>query len=77
MLSKTPQTSSRTSFMPSIVSALSYLDTSVVNGVSKQRTLNVTNTVNTSGVSVMHVAVLDGGSFNDTPETLASVPGIV
>lgn len=55
----------------------SYLDTSVVNGVSKQRTLNVTNTVNTSGVSVMHVAVLDGGSFNDTPETLASVPGIV
>ena len=55
----------------------SYLDTSIVNGLSKQRTLNVTNTVNTSGVSVMHVAVVDGGSFDDTPETLASVPGIV
>lgn len=54
----------------------SYLDTSIVSGVSKQRTLNVTNTVNSSGVSVMHVAVVDGGSFNDTPQTLASIPGI-
>jgi len=55
----------------------SYLDTSITNGVSKQRTLNVTNTVNTSGVSVMHVAVVDGGSFDDTPQTLASISGIV
>ena len=55
----------------------SYLDTSVVNGVSKQRTLNVTNTVNSSGVSVMHVAVADSGSFTDTPQTLADVTGIV
>ena len=66
-------------FVPSDVNigTESYLDTSIVNGVSKQRTLNVTNTVNTSGVSVMHVAVVDGGSFTDTPETLASVPGIM
>lgn len=55
----------------------SYLDTSVDNGVSKQRTLNVTNTVNSSGVSVMHVAVVDGGSFDDAPQTLANVPGII
>lgn len=55
----------------------SYLDTSIVNGLSKQRTLNVTNTVNTSGVSVMHVAVVDGDSFTDTPQTLSSVLGIV
>lgn len=66
-------------FVPSEVNigTESYLDTSVINGVSKQRTLNVTYTVNTSGVSVMHVAVPDGGSFTDTPQTLASVPGIM
>jgi hypothetical protein len=55
----------------------SYLDTSVSSGLSKQRTVNVTNTVNSGGVSVMHVAVADGGLFNDTPETLSSVPGII
>lgn len=55
----------------------SYLDTSVSNGVSKQRTFNVTYTVNSSGVSVMHVNVADGGSFTDTPQTLADVTGIV
>jgi hypothetical protein len=55
----------------------SYLDTSVSSGLSKQRTVNVTNTVNSGGVSVMHVAVADGGTFNDTPETLLSVPGII
>jgi hypothetical protein len=55
----------------------SYLDTSVSSGLSKQRTVNVTNTVNSGGVSVMHVAVADGEIFNDTPETLLSVPGII
>jgi hypothetical protein len=55
----------------------SYLDTSVSSGLSKQRTVNVTNTVNSGGVSVMHVAVADGGIFNDTEETLSSVPGII
>jgi hypothetical protein len=55
----------------------SYLDTSVSSGLSKQRTVNVTNTVNSGGVSVMHVAVADGGLFNDTPETLSNVPGII
>jgi len=55
----------------------SYLDTSVSSGLSKQRTVNVTNTVNSGGVSVMHVAVADGMYFNDTPETLSSVPGII
>lgn len=55
----------------------SYLDTSVSNGLSKQRTVNVTNTVNDGGVSVMHVAVADGEFFDDTAETLSSVPGII
>jgi hypothetical protein len=55
----------------------SYLDTSVSSGLSKQRTVNVTNTVNSGGVSVMHVAVADGGSFSDTPETLLNVAGII
>jgi hypothetical protein len=55
----------------------SYLDTSISNGLSKQRTVNVTHTVNSGGVSVMHVAVADGGSFTDTPETLLNVPGIL
>jgi hypothetical protein len=54
-----------------------YLDTSVSNGLSKQRTFNVVNTVNSGGVSVMHVALNDGMYFNDTPETLLNVPGIV
>jgi hypothetical protein len=55
----------------------SYLDTSVSSGLSKQRTVNVTNTVNSGGVSVMHVAVADGVFFNDTPETLLNVAGII
>ena len=55
----------------------SYLDTSVSSGLSKQRTVNVTNTVNSGGVSVMHVAVADGAGFDDTAETLSSVPGII
>lgn len=55
----------------------SYLDTSVSSGLSKQRTVNVTNTVNSGGVSVMHVAVADGGFFNDSPETLLNVAGII
>jgi hypothetical protein len=55
----------------------SYLDTSVSNGLSKQRTVNVTYTVNSSGVSVMHVAVADGEFFDDSAETLSSVPGII
>jgi hypothetical protein len=55
----------------------SYLDTSVSSGLSKQRTVNVTNTVDSNGVSVMHVAVADGAGFDDTAETLLSVPGII
>jgi hypothetical protein len=55
----------------------SYLDTSVSSGLSKQRTVNVINTVTSGGVSVMHVAVADGAFFDDTPETLSSVPGII
>jgi hypothetical protein len=51
------------------------LDTSIVNGVSKQRTVNVIETVTPSGRS-LHINQVDGSTFNDDVQTLSSVMGI-
>lgn len=52
------------------------LDTSIVDGVSKQRTVGVIETVTASGRKVV-VNANDGTTFNDTVQTLADVQGIV
>jgi len=52
------------------------LDTSIVNGVSKQRTFNVIETVSGGGRKIT-VNVADGGYFNDTVQGLTSIPGII
>lgn len=51
------------------------LDTSIVNGVSKQRTVNVLETVTPSGRAV-HMAQVDGSTFTDAVQTLGDVMGI-
>ena len=53
------------------------LDTSVVGGVSLQRTLNMVMTVDSSDNRKMVVEVKDDGTFSDVPQTLVSVPGII
>ena len=53
------------------------LDTSILNGVSKQRTLNVIETVASGGGRKITVNRFDGETFNDTVQTLADVQGIV
>ena len=49
------------------------LDTSIVNGVSIQRT-GYLEVVNDSNRKV--VEIKDGASFTDTPETIDDTPGI-
>lgn len=51
------------------------LDTSIVNGVSKQRTVNVIETVTPSG-RALHINQVDGSTFNDDVQTLGDVMGI-
>lgn len=51
------------------------LDTSIINGVSKQRTVNVVETVTVSGRKVV-VNANDGTTFNDTVQTIGDVQGI-
>jgi len=51
------------------------LDTSIINGVSKQRTVNVVETVTLSGRS-LHMNQVDGSTFNDNVQTLVDVMGI-
>jgi hypothetical protein len=53
------------------------LDTSIINGVSKQRTLNVIETVSSGGGRKIIVNRFDGTTFNDTVQTLGDVQGIV
>lgn len=52
------------------------LDTTVVNGVSLQRTVNMVMTVDGSNRKVIGNRA-DGGSFNDAAQTLLNVAGIV
>jgi len=52
------------------------LDTSVLNGVSLQRTVNMVMTVDRSDRKVVG-NVVDGGSFDDVVQTLGDVAGIV
>jgi len=52
------------------------LDTSVVGGVSKQRTVNMMMTKNDTGNYKMTASVVDAGTFTDTPQTFADVTGI-
>lgn len=51
------------------------LDTSIINGVSKQRTVNVIETVTNSGRAV-HMQQVDGSTFTDAVQTLGDVMGI-
>lgn len=53
------------------------LDTSIVGGVSKQRTLNVIETVSAGGGRKITVNVADGGNFTDVVQGLTSIPGII
>jgi hypothetical protein len=52
------------------------LDTSIINGVSKQRTVNVIETVTPSG-RALHMNQVDGSTFTDAVQTIADVTGIV
>jgi hypothetical protein len=51
------------------------LDTTVVNGVSLQRTVNMVMTVNGNDRKVIGNRY-DGESFNDTVQTLGDVAGL-
>ena len=51
------------------------LDTSILNGVSLQRTINCLE-VGLSG-DRKSVSVIDGEAFNSTAQTLTSVSGII
>ena len=51
------------------------LDTSIINGVSKQRTVNVLETVTPAGRAV-HMAQVDGSTFTDAVQNLGDVMGI-
>lgn len=57
------------------MSTESGLDTSILNGVSLQRTINCLEV----GISGNHksVSVIDGEGFNDTVQTLADIVGII
>lgn len=48
------------------------LDTSVVNGVSLQRTVNVFDIIDDSGNRKQISVLKDGDSFNDTIENISS-----
>ena len=52
------------------------LDTSVVDGVSKQRTVNMMMTKNDGDEYKMTASVVDGGTFTDIAQTFADVTGI-
>lgn len=57
------------------MSTESGLDTSILNGVSMQRTINCLE-VGTSG-NRKSVSVMDGEGFNDTVQTLTDIVGII
>ena len=63
--------------VPSLLnfSTESGLDTSIVNGVSKQRTINCLE-VGSSG-DFKSVSVSDGETFSDTVQTITSITGVI